>query len=162
MSLPENLLGKDESVVVHLRTHPKVIIVPVLLGGVVLFGAIMAWMFMPLSWHPWSTMFVGIVALVLLGWWTVAPVLRWLTTTYTVTTHRLITRRGILNKSGQDLPLHSISNVSYDRSLSDRVFRCGTLHFTTSAEAPVMLHDIPNVEAVGVQVSELLAARFKD
>ena len=81
MSLPENLLGKDESVVVHLRTHPKVIIVPVLLGGVVLFGAIMAWMFMPLSWHPWSTMFVGILALVLLGWWTVAPVLRWLTTT---------------------------------------------------------------------------------
>jgi uncharacterized membrane protein YdbT with pleckstrin-like domain len=84
------------------------------------------------------------------------PLLRWRTTTYTLTTHRLITRTGIINKSGHDVPVARITNVAYGRSLTDRLFGCGSLVFTTSAEAPVVLHDIPKVEEVGVAVSNLL------
>ena len=46
--------------------------------------------------------------------------------------------------------------IAYERSLTDRIFGCGSLVFTTSAEAPVVLHDIPQVEEVGVEVSNLL------
>ena len=70
--------------------------------------------------------------------------------------HRLITRAGILNKVGHDVPVARITNVAYERSLSDRVFGCGSLVFTTSAEAPVVLTDIPKVEEVGVAISNLL------
>lgn len=88
------------------------------------------------------------------GW--LVPLLRWRTTTFTLTNHRLITRRGIITKTGHDLPLSRISNVAYERSLTDRMFGCGTLVFTTSAEAPVALRDIPDVENVGVTISSLL------
>ena len=47
---------------------------------------------------------------------TVIPFLRWRTSTYTVTNRRIITRKGILNKTGHDLPLRSINNVTYERS----------------------------------------------
>ena len=33
---------------------------------------------------------------------------------------------------------------------------CGSLVFTTSAEAPVVRHDIPKVESDGVAISNLL------
>ena len=88
--------------------------------------------------------------------WVVAPYLRWLTTTYTLTDRRIITRRGILHKSGHDLPLSRINNVAYERSLLDRMLGCGTLILTTAAEAPVALHDIPDVEGVHVLMTELL------
>ena len=68
----------------------------------------------------------------------------------------LVTRAGILNKVGHDVPVARITNVAYERSLSDRVFGCGSLVFTTSAEAPVVLTDIPKVEEVGVAISNLL------
>ena len=84
------------------------------------------------------------------------PLLRWRTTTYTLTNHRLITRSGIITKVGHDLPVARITNVTYERSLTDRMFGCGSLVFTTSAEAPVVLHDIPKVESVGVAISNLL------
>ena len=86
----------------------------------------------------------------------VLPLLRWRTTTYTLTNHRLITRAGNLNKDGHDVPVARIPNVAYERSLSDRVFGCGSLVVTTSAEAPVVLTDIPKVEEVGVAISNLL------
>ena len=52
------------------------------------------------------------------------PLLRWRTTTYTLTNHRLITRAGILNKVGHDVPVARITNVAYERSL---VSTLGTL-----------------------------------
>mgnify|MGYP002148486531 CR=1 FL=1 len=55
-----------------------------------------------------------------------------------------------------DLPLTRINNVAYERSLTDRMFGCGSLVFTTSAEAPVVLNDVPKVEEVGVAISNLL------
>ncbi|MFT3861769.1 PH domain-containing protein [Micropruina sp.] len=156
MGLPAKLLGTGESELLHLRSHGKVMIGPT--AWLLLLAALggLAFAVMPAAWRPWS------------GWVTVAlvvglaipayllPLLRWRTTTYTLTTHRLITRTGIVNKVGHDVPVARITNVAYERSLTDRIFGCGSLVFTTSAEAPVVLNDIPKVEEVGVAVSNLL------
>jgi len=88
--------------------------------------------------------------------WVVLPFLRWLTTTYTVTDRRIITRRGIITKTGHDLPLTRINNVAYERGLIDRILGCGTLVLTTAAEEPVTLNDIPDVERVHVVMTEIL------
>ncbi|WP_028707777.1 PH domain-containing protein [Propionicicella superfundia] len=157
MGLPENQLGQGEREVAHLRTHPKVLILPTALAIVVVVLAVVALVVMPATWQPWSLIVIVAAVLVAVFPLFLLPLLRWLTTTYTITNHRLITRRGILTRTGHDLPLRSISNVSYEKSLSDRVFGCGTLVFTTSAEAPVVLHDIPDAEELGVKVSELLS-----
>jgi uncharacterized membrane protein YdbT with pleckstrin-like domain len=100
-----------------------------------------------------------VTAIVVFG--VVVPFLKWLTTTYTFTDRRIITRRGIINQTGHDLPLTRINNVAYERSLTDRMLGCGTLMLTTAAEQPVVLTDIPDVERVHVVMTELLFGRDK-
>ncbi|GAB2980275.1 MAG TPA: PH domain-containing protein [Actinotalea caeni] len=156
MALPRKFLGADEDVILHMRTHGKDLVLPAL-GLVVLAAATWAAMvFMPASWTPVGTWVVGVVVAVLFVVVVLVPFLRWRTTTYTLTDRRVITRRGIINKSGHDIPLSRINNVTYDRSLLDRILGCGTLELTTAAEAPVTLHDVPDVERVHVVMTELL------
>ncbi len=158
MGLPSGLLGQGEVEVLHLRTHAKALIAPalVLLLAVVATG--LAFAFLPASMLPWGAWVAVALAALVIVIWTVVPFLRWLTTTYTFTSRRIITRRGIINKSGHDLPLTRINNVAYERSLSDRIFGCGTLRLTTAADEPVVLADIPDVERVHVVMTELLFA----
>ena len=156
MGFDEKLLGDGERVVRHMRTHPKALIFPamwlILIAGLLGVGL----GFMPATWNPWGTWALVAVALIALVPLVVVPFLRWNTTTYTMTDRRIITRRGILSKTGHDLPLRRINNVSYERSMLDRVLGCGSLVFTTAAETPVTLPDVPDVERVHVQMTELL------
>ncbi len=156
VGLPRKYLGTDEVEVLHLRTHGKALIAPVLVLLVTAVLTGVAFAAAPPEWRPWVDWALWAVAAVVVIGWVVLPYLRWLTTTYTLTDRRIITRRGILNKTGHDLPLTRINNVAYERSLTDRMFGCGTLQLTTAAEAPVCLHDIPDIERVHVVMTELL------
>ena len=156
MGLDPQLLGKGEVVVLHLRTHVKALIVPVLLLLViaVLSGFAFA---IPLvagwDWLRWVMIVIALVALVL---WVIVPFLKWLTSTYTFTNRRIITRRGILVKTGHDMPLSRINNVAYQRGPIDQLLGCGTLVLTTAADQPVTLDDIPDVERGHVVMTGLL------
>lgn len=150
------MLGQGEVEVLHLRTHAKALIWPVVVLLVVSVATGLAFAFLPASVMPWAGWTVAALAVLAVIVWTVAPFLRWWTTTYTFTNRRIITRRGIINKSGHDLPLTRINNVAYSRSLTDRMFGCGTLQLTTAADEPVTLDDIPDVERVHVVMTELL------
>ncbi len=75
------------------------------------------------------------VALLVLLRLVLVPFLRWWTTTYTFTdARRLITRSGILSRRGHDVPLNRISDISYDKSLLDRLLGCGTLVVSDASE----------------------------
>ncbi|MFV0254342.1 MAG: PH domain-containing protein [Beutenbergiaceae bacterium] len=154
MGLPRRLLGAEEDVIQHMRTHGKALVAPAL--GLVLL-AVLTWagvVFLPPSTiGSWA---LGLVVLVLFVILVFIPFLKWRTTTYTLTDRRVITRRGIIHKSGHDIPLARINNVTYQRSLLDRILGCGTLELTTAAEEPVTLHDVPDVERVHVVMTELL------
>ena len=96
-------------------------------------------------------------------WLVVRPFLRWLTTTYTVTNRRLITRTGILTRRGHDIPLPRISDVAYEHGLVDRMLGCGTLVVSDASEhGPVRLPDIPHVEQVQLAISDLLFGHTDD
>ena len=157
MDPPAKLLGADEHVVIHTRTHAKALILPaltlILIGGAVGVGAAL----MPAEARPIGSLAVVAVGLVLVLWLVVVPYLRWWTTTYTVTNRRLMTRSGILNKTGTDLPLNRINEVAIERSLLDRILGCGTLIISTAAEdGTVVLADVPDAEHVHTETSELL------
>ena len=156
MSLPKKFLGADERVVLHLRTHGKALIGPVLvlILLVAIVGASAA--LLPPDAQPWAGWAISAVAVVLAVAFVLMPFLRWWTSTYTLTNRRVITRHGILNKRGHDLPLSRINNVTYDHSLTDRLLGCGTLVFSTASESPVSLPDVPHVERVHVVMTELL------
>jgi uncharacterized membrane protein YdbT with pleckstrin-like domain len=156
MSLPRKVLGADEHVILHLRTHGKDLVLPVI-GLLLLAVATWAGMaYMPGTWLPVGPWVLGGIIGLFLLFVVVIPFLRWRTTTYTLTDRRVITRKGIISKSGHDIPLSRINNVTYERSLLDRILGCGTLQLTTAAEEPVTLHDVPDVERVHVVMTELL------
>lgn len=156
MALSRKLLGADERVIVHVRTHWKALIVPALVGLISIAAGAVGTLFMWQNPGPWAVLVLWVLAGGVFIVWSFVPWLRWLTSTYTITDRRIITRKGILNKTGHDLPLGRIANVQYEISLSDRILRCGTLILETAAEAPVQLPDIPDVERVHVTMTELL------
>lgn len=156
MGLPPDQLGRDEVEVLHLRTHVKALVVPALLLLVVAVVSGFAFALLPPGWQPWGSWVVLLLTLIGLALWVVVPFLKWLTTTYTFTNRRIITRRGIIVRTGHDLPLTRINNVAYRRGPIDQILGCGTLVLTTAAEAPVTLDDIPDVERVHVVMTELL------
>jgi membrane protein YdbS with pleckstrin-like domain len=146
-------LGEGERVVLHLRTHPKALVLPVLCLVVALVIGVLA--------QVWLPSIVALVVWILVAlaavWWSLRPFLEWLVTTYTFTNRRLITRRGILTRRGHDIPLTRVSDVESEVDLIDRVFGCGTLVISdASTNGSVRLHDIPRVEDAQRILSELL------
>lgn len=146
-------LGEGERVVLHLRTHPKVLVLPLLCLVVALAVGVLAQVRLSqvLALVVWALVAVVIV------WWSVRPFLEWLVATYTFTNRRLITRRGILTRRGHDIPLTRVSDVESEVELIDRLFGCGTLVISdASTNGSVRLHDIPRVEEAQRVLSELL------
>ncbi len=159
MAVSRKNLAEGEYVIVHMRTHGKALIRPVV--GMVLLGAALGAgiALLPASTQPWGLWAAVGVFVLLVLWLVLSPLLRWLTTTYTVTDRRIIMRRGILNTSGHDLLLRRITEVKHHRSLTDRMLGCGTLVFETAAGQPRALHDLPRVELVHVTINNLLHQR---
>lgn len=159
MAFPSRLLNDGEHVVVHTRTHAKAMLVPALLLIVIAFGTGLLYAMLPDQGSARvlvQAVFWGVAALLILVW-VAKPFVRWLTTTYTFTNRRFISRSGFVAKKGRTIPLNRISGVDFDIGVVDRVFGCGTLVVTDASESgSVLLHDIPHVERVQLLVSEEL------
>lgn len=156
--ISRRLLNDNEQVVVSTRTHVKALLLPAIILIVVAGAAGY------LSTLPSGTsrrllmVLIWAVAFLIFCWWVLRPFLIWMTTTYTVTNHRLITRNGIITRRGHDIPLRRISDVAYEHDLIDRVFGCGTLIISDASEqGRVQLHDIPKVEQVQLLISQQLS-----
>jgi len=157
VGLPAKLLGTDEYEVLHTRTHAKALVGPAAAFVLVAAGVGAGAALIPSEARPVGQAAIAVVGMLLAVWWCVLPLLRWRTTTYTLTNRRLISRRGILNKVSMDLPLTRVNDVASERSLLDRVFGCGTLNVQTAGEAgTVSLVDVPEVEQVHQTMTELL------
>lgn len=160
MTFPQRLLNEGEHVVVHTRTHPKAMILPVLGAVVIIALAIVASGLLPegLWWIA-----VAVVACLALGYVFVLPLVRWLTTTYTFTNRRFLKRSGFIAKEGRTIPLNRISGVDFEIGVLDRLFGCGTLVVSdASTNGRVELDDIPEVEAVQLKVSDQLHRLSRD
>ena len=139
------MLSRDEQVVMHLRTHIKSLIgvILILFLASALLGIGLA--LIPEQYKPWTTWVLLGLYLIAIIWFVLKPWLLWLSATYTVTNRRIITRKGIFNKTGHDFPLRSINNVNYE-----------TLILETAAEKPLTLPDVPGVERVHVVIADLI------
>jgi len=157
VAISSKLLNPGEEVVVSTRTHVKALLLPLLVLVVLLAVAVFVQTAVD------STVVHGVVwvlALAGIVWGVLAPALRWLTATYTITNRRLITRRGILTRTGHDIPLSRISDVEYEYGLIDRLLGCGTLMISdASTDGEVTLRDIPHVEDVQRRINQLLHER---
>lgn len=157
MAFPDKLLNQGEHVVVHTKSHPKALMLPVL--ALVVLLAIGAYLQRLGDGSAAGIMHLVVWALVALAlvWWVVRPVIAWATTTYTFTNRRFIKRSGLVSKEGRTIPLNRISGVDFEIGVIDRIFGCGTLIVSDASETGIVpLHDIPDVEEVQLKVAEEL------
>jgi len=151
---PDRLLAQEEEVVHRLHPHWKMLVLPVLIfvvmAGATSFGAAVAG-------EPLLRYVVVGAGLFIVLIFTIVPFLRWRTTHFVITSHRVLVRRGILSRSGRDVPLSRINDVSFEHSLFERLLGCGTLVIESAGErGQVSLSDVPRVELVQGELYQLI------
>ncbi len=78
--------------------------------------------------------YVAIAALVGTAIWLIARYLKWMTTHFVITSHRLIFRTGVLAKSGIEIPLERVNNVNFNQSVFERILGAGDLLIESGGE----------------------------
>src|SRR4051812_48196999 len=92
---------------------------------------------------------VFVLAVVLLLLFVLVPLLRWRTTHYVITTHRLLFREGILARSGRDIGLSRITDVSYSQTIWERIINSGTVTIESAGDSgATVLKRIPDSDGV--------------
>ena len=156
--IPQRLLGDDENIVMAMRPHIKELAVPTLVLLVVSPAATYLAARMPDGdAQRWLRLAVVAVAVLIVLRWTVWPFLKWITTAYVVTDRRLITRVGVIARSGRDMPLSRVNDVTFEHTnLLERMLGCGTLVVESAGErGQLVLRDVPRVEDVQRDVYRL-------
>jgi len=155
---PDQLLADDERVVKHLHPHWVTLLVPTLLLLVVVgLASFLAAVVPDGSLQGTARMVILAVAAVAAVVVTLVPYLRWRTTHYVLTTHRLMTRVGILNHTGRDVPLNRINNAMYEQSLLERIINSGTLVVESAGEdGQQVFRHIPDADQTQQLINRLV------
>ena len=156
MGYPTKMLNPGEQVAIDVRPHWKYLFLPAAATTVALAGAIAALV----SQVPqWAEIALGAVLLVCVVW-LFGRYLRWTTTTFVVTNERLVMRRGVLKRSGREILLDRLTDISYNQTLSDRILRCGdVLIESPGRDSPEVFPDLPRPITIQNEIYRLINAR---
>lgn len=134
MAFPRKLLNDNETLILDLRPHwlylatsVAAVVAAVVLGIVVLV------------WDPAGVLgkvvfvAVGLIVLAALGFFGVRYA-RWTTTNFVLTGDRIISRNGVLSKSGIEIPLQRVNTVFFKQSVFERMVGAGDLTIESAGE----------------------------
>ena len=154
----ERRLAPGEESVEVLHPHWKTLVRPIALAFLVVAALLVGEVLIPPGKAAGiERLAVAAVAIVLLMWWLTYPLLRWRTTVYQLTTRRMRLRDGVIARSGRDIPLSRITDVSFRKGLLDRMLGCGTLIVESAGEhGTLTLTEIPHVERVSSTLFQLV------
>lgn len=158
MAYPDSLLNEDERVVRHLHPHWITLVVPVL-AFLVTVGLASFLVAIAPSGDVQRPLRIGIlaVAVIVLLWFVLVPVLRWRTTHYVITTHRVLIRVGILNHRSKDIPLRRLNDVQSVQTLADRIIGAGTLTLESAGEhGQERLVNVPHADQTQALINRLV------
>lgn len=117
---------------------------------------------LPSPLEDWMLL-AGAGALVLLG--VILPYAVWLSRSYTITTRRVISRRGMLARGRVELSHARGYAVGIRRSVLQRMRGTGTITLSDGVESRLVIKDVPNVVLIGevladqVEMNQILAHR---
>ncbi|MDA8060825.1 MAG: PH domain-containing protein [Actinomycetota bacterium] len=156
MSLPARSLGDGEVVVVEVGSHGWALLRPVGLAIAVVVGAGFAAsvsVARPVAWA-----LVGLVVLAVVN--LLARYLRWRARRLVVTTERVVLRSGVLSRSGREIPLSKVTEVSYRQSLPERLVRVGELRIECAdRDGAEVFPDVSRPAALQATITRLLTER---
>jgi membrane protein YdbS with pleckstrin-like domain len=153
---PARFLNPGEQVEVDLRPHWKFLAGPVCWAVLALAGSVFA---LVAGAPRWGQLALG-GALLLCLLWLVARWLRWATTSFVVTSQRLIVRKGVLGRTGREILIDRLTDVTCRQSLLDRLLRCGdVLVESPGRDSPEMFPDLPRPLEVQSLLTRLISTR---
>lgn len=161
MAYPEKVLANDEQVVEHLHPH-WITLVPATLWFIVICAAAGVGFYFAddIDSNTGHNIVLGIiivVGVILLCWLAFAPWIRWRTTHYVFTTHRVLIRRGVFTHTGRDISLQRISDVGFSQTLWDRMVKAGTLTIESAGEhGQEELTDVPKSNQMQQTLNRLI------
>lgn len=153
MRYPRRLLGEDEQVLAEFRPHWRVLLPALVWAMLLAAGAGVALAALEDPWTLAAVVAAPALWLVLAG----RAVLRWWFTGYVLTSERIIVRRGMVARSGTEIPLENIVNVLFSQRVHERLLGYGdVLVESAGSQGQSRLVDVPDPQ--GFQ-SEIYRAR---
>lgn len=141
MAFPTKLLNEGEEVVLDLHPHwwyltpPVVSVVVVLIATIVTLAAKV----------PSAVSYVAAALLVVTVIWLLRRYATWVSTRLVLTNHRLIHRTGLVSKSGREIPLDHINDISYRQRFFERLIGAGDVLIESAGrDSQEVFEDLPH------------------
>ncbi|MCD5347798.1 PH domain-containing protein [Agromyces sp. H3Y2-19a] len=142
-----------ERVVARLRRHARVLILPVLLLIAVSAASGYA---VGLVDESWQLLAIGAGALLVIVLGCLLPYLAWLTGRTTITTRRIIMRRGVFVRVRNEIAHARVREVTVRKTPGQSMFGSGDVRIDVGHEEPVVLRDLPKPQLVQSALHELM------
>jgi len=150
MPYPRKNLNADETVALDMHPHwwyfwePALTLIGILIVAIIIlvntdgdsgFGQFMR--------------FVVLAGVVVGAIWLVSRYMKWISTNFVITSHRIIFRQGIISKSGIEIPLDRVMNVNFHQGMLERMLGAGDLLIESGGEdGPSRFTDIRHPDRV--------------
>jgi uncharacterized membrane protein YdbT with pleckstrin-like domain len=135
VAFPKKLLNPGEQLHVDLRPHwwyfAKT--AAMLVASI----ALLVWLNWILEWDGGisDAFALGSDALVVIALvWFVFRYLKWMTTNFAVTNHRVIFREGVIAKKGIEIPLDRVNTIFFNQGIFERMIGAGDLTIESAGE----------------------------
>ena len=118
MPYPRKLLNDYETVAVELHPHWWYFAQPVaaLVGSITL--GVLARIYTDGTGTPRAALVYLVIALIVASMiWVVVRYLKWMTTSFVITSDRLIFRAGVISKMGVEIPLERVNTIHFSQSI---------------------------------------------
>lgn len=129
MAFPKKLLNTGERLVVDIHPHwwyfAKQALALVVSVALLIF-------FRTQDWDVPTLIMAGFTLVSLL--WFVGRYLKWMTTNFAVTSHRVIFREGVIAKKGIEIPLDRVNTIFFSQGILERMLRTGDLVIESAGE----------------------------
>lgn len=178
--IPRKFLSSDEQVVFETRPSAWLHMKAAVVGVFVFFVGIALFFWNKIQKAPtipyltdamrndtygtyvqWAFLAIAGISLI----YVMAKYLKWSSTIYAATDERIITLKGILSKTYEDIPLTMITNIDLTQSLGKRALGYGTMVFSTQGmggrKADVVWDAVPGPMAVRRKLQEAMDTRAR-
>jgi uncharacterized membrane protein YdbT with pleckstrin-like domain len=131
MKYPDSLLSSGEEVLRAFRPHWKSLVIPAIWAVLVIVGLALV----P-RLPDEASLRIAVIVILLLGLFVVAvvPTMRWWFTQFVLTNERLILRKGIIARSGVEIPLEVVNDVIFSQTVFERMLGFGDLLIESAGE----------------------------
>ncbi|MET4639097.1 PH domain-containing protein [Mycetocola sp. 2940] len=150
---PSRPVVPTERVVARLRPNARALFWPALVLIALPGATVFALSLFPEIWQHVAIVIVAVLLFVLL---VLFPYIAWLNHRCTITTRRVIARRGFFVRERREI-FHSRGyHVTLKQSWLQSAFRSGDLHISSGVEKPLVLRDVPGAAQVLEALQDLI------